>query len=58
MTEDPWLGYQLTLELPEATQRAIPESTTPRLVEALRDLLLQAGTAIVERAAQEVDDDD
>ena len=53
-----WAGYQLKLGLPEETQRPLPESTTQKLVEALQEVLLLAGTAIAHRAAQEPDDED
>jgi hypothetical protein len=48
----------LKLGLHEEAERALPESTAQRLVEALQEVLFLAGTAIAERAAQEADDED
>jgi hypothetical protein len=53
-----WAGYQLKLELPEETQRAVPESTAQKLVEALQEVLLLAGMAIAQRGFQEAEDED
>lgn len=58
MNDEAWTGRQLVLELTPEVERPLPDQTAEKLVEALQEILLLAGTAITRRAAQETADED
>lgn len=55
--DDAWAARQLRFGLAESAEPA-PESEGEQLVEVLQEILLLAGKAIAERAAQEANDED
>jgi hypothetical protein len=56
--DDAKAGYQMKLWLHEEAKQPLPEVTAQKLVEALRDILLLAGTSIAEQTAHEGDHED